>query len=331
MARDQPAFSLILLSGKFSWNSRSQSAAYLSSLTVNFVHADWLNTERRRFNVAVQACETFTSEPFGEDVVTSTPSGVTGCNPTPDFFTGKPRDKESNLDGFGARYFSSQWGRWMSPDWSASPTEVPYSTLANPQSLNLYAYVGNDPIVGEDADGHFTVPFGDGTNDGDNNDAGQRATAAGKDQSTTPASEKPAAQQQQGSQAEPQTSTADSDKVTYKPGVPKASPAVSDMLICTANCSDEKLRVTSTNEAIPQHPDGTPHRKGEPADITVEPGTEKKVLKCAASCGAKFAQDEGAHPIPGHTTGPHIHLQTVPGRLGGRGDLPKDQINPSTP
>ncbi len=42
----------------------------------------------------------------------------------------------------------------MSPDWSASPTGVPYATITNPQSLNLYAYVGNDPIDGQDPDGH---------------------------------------------------------------------------------------------------------------------------------------------------------------------------------
>ncbi len=154
--------------------------ATVTPSTVYFVHTDWLGTERVRTNMAGQVCESITSEPFGEDVVTSTPSGVTGCNPTPDMFTGNPRDTESNLDDFGARYFSSQWGRWMSPDWSASPTEVPYSTLANPQSLNLYAYVGNDPITGEDPDGHLTFGFGDGTNDGSKADWGQLKTEAGQ-------------------------------------------------------------------------------------------------------------------------------------------------------
>ena len=31
-------------------------------------------------------------------------------------FTGKERDTESNLDNFGARYFSSSQGRFISPD-----------------------------------------------------------------------------------------------------------------------------------------------------------------------------------------------------------------------
>jgi RHS repeat-associated protein len=124
-----------------------------ASATV-FIHADWLGTERARTNMSGVLCQTETSQPFGDNAVTGTPVGVANCSMSPDFFTGKPRDTESNLDDFGARYLSSQWGRWMSPDWSATPSGVPYATLANPQSLNLYAYVGNDPIDGEDADGH---------------------------------------------------------------------------------------------------------------------------------------------------------------------------------
>jgi hypothetical protein len=43
----------------------------------------------------------------------------------------------------------------MSPDWSKSPAAVPYANLQNPQSLNLYAYVNNDPLSRADVDGHF--------------------------------------------------------------------------------------------------------------------------------------------------------------------------------
>jgi len=46
--------------------------------------------------------------------------------------TGKERDAESGLDYFGARYFSSNMGRWMSPDWSAKEEPVPYAKLDNP-------------------------------------------------------------------------------------------------------------------------------------------------------------------------------------------------------
>jgi len=69
-------------------------------------------------------------------------------------FTGKERDTESQLDYFGARYYANITGRFMSPDWAAKPTSVPYAEFGDPQSLNLYSYVRNSPIVRVDADGH---------------------------------------------------------------------------------------------------------------------------------------------------------------------------------
>lgn len=42
----------------------------------------------------------------------------------------------------------------MSPDWSDETDPVPYADLSNPQSLNLYSYVGNNPLIHIDADGH---------------------------------------------------------------------------------------------------------------------------------------------------------------------------------
>jgi RHS repeat-associated protein len=123
--------------------------ATVTASGVVFVHGDWLGTERARTNMAGVVCESMTSLPFGDN---ATPAG--SCNLSPDFLTGKPRDAESGLDDFGARYLSSQWGRWMSADWTAAASAVPYATLTNPQSLNLYAYVGNDPIDGQDRDGH---------------------------------------------------------------------------------------------------------------------------------------------------------------------------------
>ena len=42
----------------------------------------------------------------------------------------------------------------MTPDWAAAPTAVPYATFGDPQTLNLYAYVNNNPNTGIDMDGH---------------------------------------------------------------------------------------------------------------------------------------------------------------------------------
>jgi RHS repeat-associated protein len=53
-------------------------------------------------------------------------------------FTGQERDSESNLDDFPARSFSSQWGRFMSPDLFGG-------YIGDPQTLNHYSYVRNNP------------------------------------------------------------------------------------------------------------------------------------------------------------------------------------------
>src|SRR5450759_2200660 len=45
----------------------------------------------------------------------------------------------------------------MTPDWAARPTAVPYAAFGDPQSLNLYGFVRNDPVTRADADGHDVV------------------------------------------------------------------------------------------------------------------------------------------------------------------------------
>jgi hypothetical protein len=57
-------------------------------------------------------------------------------------------------DDFGAREYSWRFGRWLSSDWSAVPVAVPYANLTNPQTLNLYSMVGDDPESFADLDGH---------------------------------------------------------------------------------------------------------------------------------------------------------------------------------
>jgi RHS repeat-associated protein len=72
--------------------------------------------------------------------------------------TGKYHDDESGLDYFGARYNSSNMGRFMSPDWTAEADPVPYAELDNPQTLNLYSYVQNNPLSRTDPFGHASDP-----------------------------------------------------------------------------------------------------------------------------------------------------------------------------
>jgi len=69
-------------------------------------------------------------------------------------FTGKERDGETQLDYFGARHYSNGLGRWISADWSPTPIPVPYADFHDPQSLNLYGFVGGNPASKADPDGH---------------------------------------------------------------------------------------------------------------------------------------------------------------------------------
>jgi len=65
-------------------------------------------------------------------------------------FTGKERDSESGLDNFGARYDSSQYGRFMTPD-DIGPGQHP----EDPQTWNMYSYVRNNPLNLTDPTGQY--------------------------------------------------------------------------------------------------------------------------------------------------------------------------------
>ena len=101
--------------------------------------------------------EQFTNLPYGDGFsLSAAPNPPPGGadDSTPLHFTGKERDQESGNDYFGARYYASTMGRFLSPDWSAKEEPVPYAKLDNPQTLNLYQYMRNNPLGGVDVDGH---------------------------------------------------------------------------------------------------------------------------------------------------------------------------------
>ena len=71
-------------------------------------------------------------------------------------FTGKERDTESGNDYFGARYYASSMGRFMSPD----PINLTNARLLNPaNTLNKYTYGANNPLKFVDKDGKDITIF----------------------------------------------------------------------------------------------------------------------------------------------------------------------------
>jgi RHS repeat-associated protein len=136
------------------WANSKLLATYRDTNTY-FALTDWLGTKRVELGADVCA-STYTSLPYGDNLLTSGLSGYASClaDAAEHHFTGKERDTESGNDYFGARYYASSMGRFMSPDWSAKEDPVPYAQIDDPQSLNLYSYVRNNPLSKTDPTGH---------------------------------------------------------------------------------------------------------------------------------------------------------------------------------
>ncbi|HEY2748150.1 MAG TPA: RHS repeat-associated core domain-containing protein, partial [Polyangia bacterium] len=67
-------------------------------------------------------------------------------------FSGKELDEETNLTYFGARYYDSAFGRFITAD-----SEIP-GNGSFPQGFNRYAYAFNNPVKLFDPDGHEPFP-----------------------------------------------------------------------------------------------------------------------------------------------------------------------------
>lgn len=88
--------------------------------------------------VVVQDCA---YKPFGERL------SLAGASPNHRWYTGQEEDPETGLDYYNARYYDPAVGRFISPD-SLVPSAM------DPQSMNRYAYVRNNPINKNDPSGH---------------------------------------------------------------------------------------------------------------------------------------------------------------------------------
>jgi RHS repeat-associated protein len=127
-----------------------QLLAQYKNGTTRFAHKDHLGSTRllTKPDGSYDPADVYDYLPFGESV------GSTGTTTTHKF-TGKERDSESGLDFFGARYYASTLGRFASPDplpwigWQhqgRKGEEQFLKFITNPQNLNQYTYVLNNPL-----------------------------------------------------------------------------------------------------------------------------------------------------------------------------------------
>jgi RHS repeat-associated protein len=89
--------------------------------------------------------------PYGQERLIDTQPDATK---TDHKFTGKELDDETNLYYYGARYYDPLTNRFLTLDpWAGE--------LSNPQSLNKYAYVLNNPLKFIDPTGMYNMPTGE--------------------------------------------------------------------------------------------------------------------------------------------------------------------------
>jgi RHS repeat-associated protein len=93
--------------------------------------------------------------PFGEELSANmggrtTTQGYSAIDDVRQKFTSQERDSETLLDYMGARYYSSQQGRFSGADSFAG-------SAGDPQTWNLYSYVQNKPLTLTDPTGHYSL------------------------------------------------------------------------------------------------------------------------------------------------------------------------------
>jgi RHS repeat-associated protein len=136
----------------------------VSGNSIYYYGEDFLGTSRQIFTSTSALCYDADFYPFGgERPYTDT------CPPTYKF-EGKERDSETENDHFPAREYSSRFGRWMRPDplpwidWqhgNKEDQEKFEDFLLNPQNLNMYTFVDNDPMSKTDPTGMQGCQAGD--------------------------------------------------------------------------------------------------------------------------------------------------------------------------
>jgi RHS repeat-associated protein len=105
-----------------------------------FLHGDHLGSTRVVTDASGQPVKELDYAPFGQTTT------ETGSLIVPKKFTGKELDPSTGLYDYGARFYDPVLGRFLSPD-----PLIP--DISNPQALNRYSYVYNNPLKYTDPTG----------------------------------------------------------------------------------------------------------------------------------------------------------------------------------
>ena len=121
---------------------------------VEFSHPDLLGT-RLVSNAAQGTAFEQANLPFGVALQSESTVGETNRR-----FTSYDRSNTTGIDYAVNRFYDPMQGRFTQAD----PIRMAAASLGNPQSLNLYAYVNNDPVNKVDPSGlwGFSISFGGG-------------------------------------------------------------------------------------------------------------------------------------------------------------------------
>ena len=103
--------------------------------TKEYFHVDWLGSVIAMTDTAGVLVDVYTYSGYGQ-------SGSEGASGSPYRFTGRRIDPETGLYYYRARYYSPVLGRFLQSD------PVGYG-----DNMNMYAYIGNDPVNGRDPSG----------------------------------------------------------------------------------------------------------------------------------------------------------------------------------
>jgi len=119
----------------------------LSDATVNYYHADALGSTRLLTSATKTVQFSDNYQPFGED------NGTPYCSGNCEKYkiTGKPVSARTGLYYYFHRWYDPSVGRFISPDPRSGK-------LSNPQSLNLYIYVLDQPTSLVDPSGESQCP-----------------------------------------------------------------------------------------------------------------------------------------------------------------------------